>query len=175
MRPLREETWSVHFCAVGFVMGGTAWVLTSVYLGSSGTRAAFRRLDWLSKYTPRVLLGGNFNCTQFETLDMSLHVPGSNHFSKALQHILGKLGLVDAFTTTMPNCDTEGEVAAVRAEQHIYHYTTANGEPASSRLDRLYTTVLGTYSSAGTEVRRAAGHSDHDGFLLRTTDLVVAS
>jgi hypothetical protein len=92
----------------------------------------------------------------------------SDHQSAAFAELQTKWGLVDALE--QPTDRDRAHIAAFQVSTHTYRYSLLDGEPASARLDRWYTSADLVGDVAKVDVGHPGARGDHQAVRLHLID-----
>lgn len=139
--PYQQDSWTPNFMAVSARLDGETFVVINIYAPTDKNQREllYQRLARLElPQDARVLVGGDFNCTQDLGTDRSYNKNQASHYSKMLDKVIVEWGLKDAAEDDMKRVFSPLGVGRFAARHRTYFYKLADGTEASCRLDRWY-------------------------------------
>ena len=169
--PWMEEAWTPHWMGSTVTIHNEEFLILNVYAPNARNdrESLFKLLTTaLQSFVGPVIIGGDWNCTLFPSLDRS-HVTtnGTHHYSPELRRLLDSREIVDVLEDDIEIALAERGHSVFHSQTHTYNYTLQGGVRASSRLDRWYVSARVSDWIRDTSMSVPGPTSDHNGVTVR--------
>ncbi|OWZ16530.1 reverse transcriptase [Phytophthora megakarya] len=168
-QPVLEEHWSPYFMAIQGHIDGVEFLLLNVYAPHvvAERERFYRQLARIELPAgAKVLLGGDFNCTQEYRVDRSYAQGPGTHKSAGLDTLLGNWCLEDALLSEIPEVEDVPALHHFHTAHHTYRYNIPGKGEATSRLDRWYLSSAAMEWLRKIEVIPPVHKADHRGVQI---------